>query len=87
MEEFGTDSGVLLKASETCLSEWGQWVRHTFFWRGFSNRCMLHWKVDLRHSAKQLWEDSGFNTYVVLMSDELLVRNLLQYISPKKIKK
>lgn len=21
--------GVLLKASETCLSEWGQWVRHT----------------------------------------------------------
>lgn len=29
MEEFGTDSGVLLKASETCLSEWGQWVRHT----------------------------------------------------------
>lgn len=61
MEEFGTDSGVLLKASETGLSEWGQWVRHTFFWRGFSNRCMLHWKLELRHSAKQLWEDSGFN--------------------------
>lgn len=39
MEEFGTDSGVLFKASETGLSEWGQWVRHTgFFWRGFSNR-------------------------------------------------
>lgn len=48
MEEFGTDSGVLLKASETGLSEWGQWVRHTFFfWRGFSNRCMLHWKLEV----------------------------------------
>lgn len=37
MEEFGTDSGVLLKASETCLSKWGQWVRHTvfFFLEGF----------------------------------------------------
>lgn len=37
MEEFGTDSGVLLKASETRLSEWGQWVRHTFFFflKGF----------------------------------------------------
>lgn len=53
MEEFGTDSGVLLKASETGLSEWGQWVRHTFFWMGFSNRCMLHWKLELRPSAKQ----------------------------------
>lgn len=31
MEAFGTDSGVLLKTSETRLSEWGQWVRHTFF--------------------------------------------------------
>lgn len=49
MEEFGTDSGVLLKASETGLSEWGQWVRHTFFWRGYS--------------AKQRWEDSGFNMW------------------------
>lgn len=34
MEEFGTDSGVLLKTSETCLSEWGQWVRHTVFFFG-----------------------------------------------------
>lgn len=48
MEEFGTDSGVLLKTSETGLSEWGQWVRHTvFFWRGFSNRCMLYWKLEV----------------------------------------
>lgn len=74
MEEFGPDSGVLLKASETCLSEWGQWVRHNvFFWRGFSNRCMLYWKLELRHSARQRLEDSGFNTYVVMMSDELLL--------------
>lgn len=64
MEEFGTDSGVLLKASETGLSEWGLWVRHTrFFLEGFSNRCMLHWKLELRHSAKRLLEDSGFNMW------------------------
>lgn len=36
MEEFGTDSGVLLKASETGLSEWGQWVGKTHvFLEGF----------------------------------------------------
>lgn len=86
MEEFGTDSGVLLKASETGLSEWGQWVRHTFFWRGFSNRCMLHWKLELRHSAKQLLEDSGFNTYVVMMSDGFLVRNCNTFLQKKKKK-
>lgn len=64
MEEFGTDSGVLLKTSETCLSEWGQWVRHTdFFWRGFLTAacCIGNWR--LRHSAKQLWEYSGFNMW------------------------
>lgn len=45
---------------------------HVFFWRGFSNRCMLHWKLELRHLAKQRLEDSGFNIYVVMMGDELL---------------
>lgn len=33
---------------------------------------MLYWKLELRHSAKQRLEDSGFNTYVVMMSDGLL---------------
>lgn len=62
MEEFGTDSGVLLKASETGLSEWGQWVRHTVFFGGvFLTAACCIGKLELRHSAKRLLEDSGFN--------------------------
>lgn len=48
---------------------------------------MLHWKLELRHSAKQLLEDSGFNTYVVMMSDELLVRNCNTFSPKRKEKK
>lgn len=48
---------------------------------------MLYWKVELRHSAKQLWEDSGFNTYVVMMSDELLVRSRNTFLQKKKMEK
>lgn len=47
---------------------------------------MLHWKLELRHSAEQRLEDSGFNTYVVMMSDELLVRNCNTFLQKKKEK-
>lgn len=70
MEEFGTDSGVLLKASETGLSEWGQWVRHVFL-EGIFIRCMLHWKLEVEAFSEtalgRFWVQ-----YVVMMSDELL---------------